>query len=67
VAYKADEFSAGEGKGGSHKDGAKTLEAVVECAWVVPVAAANVAVVGEAADVDDDAEEASSWVLVTLE
>jgi hypothetical protein len=67
VPYQTDELGAGKGKGGSHKDGAEALEAVVEGAWVVPVAAADVAVVWEAADVDDNAEESSSWVLVAFE
>ena len=55
---EADEFGAGECEGCGDEDGAEALEAVVEGAWAVPVPPADVAVVGEAADVDYDAEEA---------
>ena len=55
---QADELGAGEGEGCGDEDGAEAFEAVVEGAWVGPVFAADVAAVGAASDVEDDAEDA---------
>jgi hypothetical protein len=40
---QSHEFSAGEREGGCYEDVAEALETVVECAWILPVAASNVA------------------------
>lgn len=55
---KTDKFGTGEGEGRGHEDTAKTLEAVVECAGVVPVTAADVLTAGSAANIEDDTEDA---------
>ena len=62
---ESDELRAGEGKGRGHEDGAEAFEAVVEGAGVGPVFAADVAAVGAASDVEDDAEDAG-WELAFI-
>ncbi len=59
---KTDEFGAGKGKGGGHKDRAEAFEAVVEGAGVLPVAASNKWSVGSSTDVEDYAENAGYLV-----
>jgi hypothetical protein len=61
-----DKFGAGEGEGRGDEDGAYAFETVVEGAGVVPKATTDVAVIGEAANVDDDAEEAGGVPLVAV-
>ena len=39
---QTDKLGAGKGEGGCHEDVAEALEAVVERAWVLPVAASYV-------------------------
>lgn len=38
-----DELGAGEGESCCHEDVAEALETIVECAWILPVSAADVA------------------------
>ena len=62
---ESDELGAGKGKGRGHEDGAEAFEAVIEGAGVGPVFAADVAAVGAASDVEDDAEDAG-WELAFI-
>lgn len=55
---QTDQFGPRKGEGSRDENGAEPLEAIVEGAGVGPVAATNIAVVGEAANIDDDPEEA---------
>lgn len=54
---QTDQLSTSEGKGSVDKDTAKTLETVVEGAWIDPGLSAPVASLGATATVDDDSEE----------
>jgi hypothetical protein len=40
---ETDKLGAREGEGSCYENVAEALEAVVECAWVLPVAAADIA------------------------
>jgi hypothetical protein len=56
---EADELGAREGEGGRDEDGTEALEAVVKGTRVVPVPTTDIAVVGIAAYVDNNTEEAA--------
>ena len=59
---ETDEFGAGKGEGGGHKDRAEAFEAIVEGAGDMPVAAADEGSAGSSADVEDDAKNAEYLV-----
>lgn len=56
---KTNQLSATEGEGGGDKDGAETLEAIAECAWLVPVTRSNITpgISWDATAVDDDTQD----------
>lgn len=54
---EADELRTGKRKGGLDKDGAEPLEAIVECARVVPILGPDVSLCCGATDIYDDAQE----------